>query len=34
MFFITYYLEKILLNITFVIGCIIIPYRLKMTEIL
>ena len=34
MFFITYYLEKIFLNITFVIGCIIIPYRLKMTEIL
>ena len=26
--------EKILLNITFVIGCIIILYRLKMTEIL
>ena len=29
-----HHLKKILLNITFVIGCIIILYRLKMTEIL
>ena len=33
MFFITYYLEKILLNITFMIGCITILYRILITLI-
>ena len=33
MFFTTYYQKKTLPNIIFIIGCIIIFYRLKMTEI-